>query len=659
MTRTITLDSPASQASPSLWGWRHRALLRRRSRGFIKPWVAVALVVAVVLVSGSIGVIFGILDRQKQPGKTSAATSTSGAASDSDPSSSSTTTVPPAPAFPSLPPDHANPGTVEMNALIAVVKAGRPADRVTAAHRIAAHAQIAARAVPALLAALDGADPELEAAVLAALDKIGPPLHEYVPLLVNALTSKSLSAQKYAAHSFAEKLPVPEEAIAPLVTILNDPHAIIKTYAARALERAGEKARPVALGPLVALSADLDPSVRNAASNALKKFGKPSLDDMPTLKPLLADKSPQVRSEAISLIGSMVTNSDQAAQAYVPLLTDANPEIRIAALHGLIAYPDSLPKVSASIYPLFRDLDKKVRSVAISAAAKLQGAPMLSDALASAFQAETDSNLHTLLADTFVRLAEPKPSDVKTLRAVLFDCPLKVRKAALDKLAMLQKDAAPAVDDLITLANDNSPEVRTATLASVLRALAAIAPDPKQTFALANGNFIDKSASNDVRVAAVDLLATCGPDGLKVLKDATPYMLPDPVKAEMCQVFAAAGADAKDVFMWMIDTAEVIDTTRPSVGDVLSKAGNDKTVQELIKRTDKYRTGIAGVPPTTHTLEYRIWAVQTLGKMDLAKVIKPDTWDHLETKMKLITGDDEIDPALQRLAAAVLKKLKK
>jgi HEAT repeat protein len=454
-------------------------------------------------------------------------------------------------------------------------------------------------------------------------------------------------------------LPVPEEAIEPLVTILHDPHAIIRKYAATALERAGGKARPSALGPLVALSADLDPGVRSAASKAVNSLGKPTIDDMPTLKPLLGDKSPEVRSVAMSLIGSMVTNSDEAAKAYIPLLTDMNPEIRSTALQGLIAYPDKLPGIAEKIYPLLKDPDKNVRSKAIGTASKLQGAPKLSETLAAAYKSETDPNLHTQLADTIVRLSDPKPSDVKMLRAVLFDCPLKVRQAAVDKLAMLGKDAATAVDDLITLANDSSPEVRTATLASALRALAAIGPDPKQTFALANGNFIDKTASNDVRVAAVDLLATCGPDGLKALKDATPFMLPDPVKAEMCQVFASAGADAKDVFQWMLDTAESIDSCRPAVGDALGKAGNDKLVLELTKRTDKYKTGIPGNAPVTYSLEYRRWAVQTLGKMDLANIIKPATWEHLETKMKLITGDDEMDAALQRLAATVLKKLKK
>jgi HEAT repeat protein len=628
-----------------------RALARERTSGFVKPWLAVSIVVALAVISAAFGVMFGLLDHKKQVEKPADAAQ----AGPSDPSPPPTD--PPSPAFPSLPLDHTNPGTDEMNALIKVVKAGRPADRVTAAHRIAQHARIASRAIPALLAALETADSELEAAVLAALEKIGPPPHEYVPLLVSALSSKSLSAHRYAVQSFAEKLPVPEEAIPALVTNLRDSHAVIRAYAATALERAGEKARPFALGPLVALGADLDPSVRNSASKAVKALGKPNPDDLPTLKTLLGDKSPQVRSLATSLISSMVTNGDQAAQVYVPLLTDMNPEIRLSALVALIAYPDSLPKVSASIFPLFKDMDKKVRSTAIGAAVRMQGAPNLSEEISSAFQVETDPDLHTLLADAFVRLSDPKPSDVKTLRAVLFDCPLKVRRAALDKLALLKNAAAPAVDDLITLVNDPSAEVRAATLAAALRALAAIGPDPKLTLPIATTNFNDKQASNDVRVAAIDLLASCGPEGLSVLKDATPYILPDPLKAEMCEVFASAGADAKDVYLWMIDTAETIDSCRPSVSDALAKAGNDKSVLELIIRTDKYRNRKPGEPERTYPLEYRTWALQTLGKMDLTK-IKPETRARLEYKMKLITDDNEIETSLQRLAATVIKKLK-
>lgn len=621
-----------------------------RAGGFMKPWVAIAIAVSLVFLSGAFGVLFGILDRQ--PATPPPDPSTPPA--DATPVSAG----PVGPSTPMLPPIHMAPSEAEMNALIEVVKAGRPADRITAAHLIEQHAKLAARAVPALLGALDDTNPELDAAILAALDKIGPPLKEYLPLLTSALSAKSLSARRYAAQSFAERLSAPEEAIPGLVALLNDTHAEIRTYAARSLQRVGEKAKPAALGPLVALAADLDPSVREAASKAIKAFGAPTFEDIPSLKPHLADKSPQVRSEAMSLLGSIVTNNEQAAKVYLPLLTDKNPEIRLIALKGLIAYKDTLPKVASSIYPLFKDVDKNVRSTALGAAALLQGDEKLSEELAAAFKTETDPNLHTQIADTYVRIAEPRPSDVKTLRAVLSDCPLKVRRAALDKLAMLKKDAAPAVNDIINLINDPSMEVHKTLLLPALQALAAIAPDPKVTLPIASANFLDKTASNDVRVAAVDLLAACGPGGIKVLKDTTPYMLPDPVKSEMCNVFASLGDDAKDVYLWMIDTCETIDTCRVAVGDSLAKTGDDKLVKELLKRTDKYRAGVPGVAPVIHPLEYRTWALQTLGKMDLSK-IKPDTREHLETKMKLITGDDEIDASLHRLAEAVLKKLKK
>lgn len=616
------------------------------SRGFIRPWVAATLLVTLALVSGGIGVLTG-LPRPQAP------TAPAG------PTSPSATSEPAAaPTYPSLPLDHINPGEADLDALIAVIRAGRPADRVEAAHRLEKHAKFAARAVPALVAALEGADLELEAAVAAALDKIGPPPREYSPLLVNALSSRSLSARRYAAHAFAVALPVPEEAIAPLVQCLNDSHATLRTNAASALERAGGKARPLALGPLVTQAADLDPNARAAAEKAVRAMGKPNADDKPTLTALLANKSPKVRSEALTLLHTFITDRNQAAEVYVPLLKDESPDIRLAAMRGLTAFPDALPVVAAHIFPLFTDPDIRVRSAAIGTIKKMQNPPKLVRALADAYQKELDPELRRTLADAFVSSCEPVAGDVPTLRAILNDAPFTVRKAAADKLASLNKAAAPATDDLIALANDPGPEARGAVLASALQALAAIRPDPKLTLDLATANFSDKQAKDDVRVAAVDLLATCGAAGLKVLKDGTPYRLSDPVKAEMIEVFAANSADTKDMQTWMLAAAETIQSCRLALGSVLAKNATDQAVMELARRTDKYHTGIPGEPLVARPLSFRKWALQTLAAIDLPKVAKPETKTLVEMKMRLMTDDPETDPELSRLAAAALKRLK-
>jgi hypothetical protein len=302
------------------------------SKGAISTQLAVGLGVSLILLGVAVGLAINFWDRPQQ----AAAPPVAQQEPPSDP--------PPAvPGVPELPPERPNPGADQVDALIEVIRAGRPADRVTAAHRLAKFAPIAPRALPTLLAALDGADPELEAALTAALDSIGPPPAEYVRLIVSGLESRSDTVRRYAVHSFADRNKAPEEALPALVNLLGDPHAPVRLHAAEALDRVGGKARPLALGPLVACAADLDPTVRKAAAKAVLSLGKPDLDDKPVLQKLLADKAPQIRTAALALFAPLVTTGEQAADTYAPLLQDTTPEIRLAALRGLVAFPDVLP----------------------------------------------------------------------------------------------------------------------------------------------------------------------------------------------------------------------------------------------------------------------------------------------------------------------------
>ena len=619
-------------------------------KGAISTQLAVALGVSLILLGVSVGLAINFWDQPKQD----VAPQVAQQEAPPDP-------PPPAvPGVPELPPERPNPGADQVDALIEVIKAGRPADRVAAAHRIVKMAPISGRAVPALLAALDGADPELEAALTAALDAIGPPPREYVRLVVNGLESKSDTVRRYAVHSFADKNKAPEEAIPALVTLLSDPHAPVRLHAAEALDRVGGKARPLTLGPLVARAADLDPTVRKAASKAVQSLGKADLDDKPVLQKLLADKSPQVRTAALALIQPLVTTGEQAADTYVPLLKDQTPEIRLTALQAMIAFPDILSTVSASVLPSAQrfeqggPLDCDHRAPVI----QMPGVPKIVDKVAAgnAISAELVPELRDALANAVVALSAPQPADVPALRAILVDGPPKVRQAAADKLSLLGKAAAPAVDDLIALATNPDAGIRTPCLASALLALAAIGPEAKSAIPVAVPIFKDKAAAIEARQAAVAVLAATGPDGVKELKDATIYHLPDPIRASMCVAFAALGAGAKDMHPWMIDVAETVSDSRSAVSDALVKAGTDDSILELTKRTDVFRDGKPGEPDHAYPTTYRKWALQTLGKMDLAKIITPKTREALETRMKHRAEDTDADIA--RFATAVLKKLK-
>ncbi|HJZ54841.1 MAG TPA: HEAT repeat domain-containing protein [Gemmataceae bacterium] len=539
-----------------------------------------------------------------------------------------------------------------LNALIAVLRGGAPADRPVAARRIGNLGPQAKAAVPALLTTLESADADLEAEIGAALTRIGPPEAGAESVLVPALRSKSAVARGYALRTLAAGAMIPDDAIPALVAALNDPSAEVRIGAAVALASLGEKARAEALGPLLDRAADADPAVRKAAAAALAKIGPVGPDDKPVLTRKLADPDARVRGAAAVAFAPLITSGEQAAEVWLPLLKDPTPELKVAAIRGLLSYPDHLPKVAGQVLPLLEDSDKSVQAAAIEAAGKMKGVPGVPGRVATAYRLSTDPQVKAAAAEAVVSLAEPTTSDIMALKTILVDGPPKARRAAADKLAVLKEGAAEVIPDLIErVKKDDDPEVK----AAAMRALAAVGRDGRQAVPLAADLFNAKDTPDVVRLAAIDLLGVGGPDGVKALKAAINQPLPDVIKARMCLAFAAAGADARDVHPWMIDLAETLVACREPVTAALVKSGDDAAVQRLLKRTDVYRPAKVGEAPETYPQSYRKWAIETLGKIDLEKVMTRDTKEKLILRMKSLERDT--DPELAKAATVVLKKL--
>jgi HEAT repeat protein/S1-C subfamily serine protease len=541
-----------------------------------------------------------------------------------------------------------------LNALIDVVKRGAPADRLAAARRLGNLEAAARPAVPALLTVMETADPELEASIGAALERIGPPEPGAESILVPAIRSKSPVARGYALRTLAAGPGIPEDAIPQLVAALDDPFAEVRAGAAALLGRVGEKARPTALGPLLDRAADADPTVRTAAADAVPKLGKPGPQDKPVLLKKLADPDARVRLAAAVAIAPLTdADAELAAEIWVPLLKDPTPALRVTALRGLLKHPDRLPRLAADVLPLLDDEDKSVRAAAILAAGHMKGRPGLPQRVARAFEKETDPEVKAAAAEAIVNLTEPNASDVEPLRKILVGGPPKARQAAADKLAQLGPGAAPAIDDLIDRAkSDADPAVRVAAL----RALAATGAEGRKSLPLAAELFNAADTPEAVRNAAIAVLGQGGPEGLKVLKDAANKpSLPTSTKIEICRAFAAAGPDAQDMHEWMISLAETTPKCREAVAQALAKHGNDKSVQLLLKRTEVYKPSKVGEPPETYPTDYRRWAVETLGQMNLKEVATKDTRERVATRMKDLERDS--DPDVARAAAAVRKNL--
>ncbi len=133
--------------------------------------------------------------------------------------------------------------------------------------------RIGAPAVPALVEALDGLDPDGTRAVKVArvLGRIGPDAAGAVPALAEALGSDK-------TH--------------------------VRLAASQALELIGPEARPA--GPaLVAALADWHPDTRLAAARALARIGTANVLAIPGLIQLLPDRAPEVRAAAVEALAAI------------------------------------------------------------------------------------------------------------------------------------------------------------------------------------------------------------------------------------------------------------------------------------------------------------------------------------------------------------------
>lgn len=539
-----------------------------------------------------------------------------------------------------------------LDALIAVVRGGMPADRVKAVERIGKIGPAAKSAIPVLLTALEGADPLLEVAIGASLAQLGPP--DVASVLTNALGSKSPIARLYAIRLIASAMPIPEDAGIGLVALLTDPSAEVRILAITTLGKIGERARPFALGPLLDRTADADPAVSKAAAAAIPLLGKPNEKDLPLLAEKRVAEDARIRTAAVTVTEPLITNADEAVAVWVPLLKDPTPELRARALLGLLKYPERLPKLAPQVLPLLEDPDKAVRTAAIEAAGQMRGVPGVADKVAAAFRQDTDPEVRAAAAEAVVELAEPTIADVPALRIILVDGPPTARRSAALKLAQLKADAAPAVDDLIARATmDSEADVQAASL----KALAGLGPTASKAVPIATKlfNAVDTQAS--VRNAAIDVLGATGPEGLKVLKAGITKPLPNSAKARMCRAFAAAGTGASDMHLWMIDLCESAPECREPTTEAMVKAGDEKSVQVLLKRTELFRPRVVGEPEEMYPKSYRVWAIETFGQMDLDRVATKTTRDRVLDRMKILERDGDIDIA--RAAAIVARKLGK
>jgi HEAT repeat protein/S1-C subfamily serine protease len=344
--------------------------------------------------------------------------------------------------------------------LIAVLKGGKPADRVVAARRLGNLRAQARPAVQALLGESTAADPELRTAIGVALGQIGPPDAGAEVVLLQALRARSVVARVYAVKMFATETAIPPDGVRAVTEALRDESAEVRALAAQAIAKHGTKARPVAFGSLLDGLADKDQAVREAAAAAIKAVGPPEAEDCSALHARLKHADTRVRVAAATLLVPLTTTGEVA----VPLiksLADESPEVRALAARAI---GTAGPKArAATIGPLLDGLADKEQAVreACAAALKVVGGaePANRPALLERLK-HADLRVRVAAAGLLSPLTTTRDDALAVWVPLLADPNTELRLAAVTTLTSEEELLESAASEVLGLLGDPESAVR-------------------------------------------------------------------------------------------------------------------------------------------------------------------------------------------------------
>jgi HEAT repeat protein len=265
-----------------------------------------------------------------------------------------------------------------------------------------------------------------------------------VDLLISQLDSEDLEARRSAVVALGRIGDA--KATAPLLIALRDEALTIEI--ANALARIGDS---TAGDALLALIGNSDPSIRQAAVNALNSLALPSMEKR--IIPLLNDPDPNVRESAAKIAGYF--GYAESAGGLIELCRDPHEQVRCAAVEHLPYLENK--RVLDVLSRAIKEETPKVRAAAARALGNLEAAESvryLVEALA-----DEDAWVRYFSARALGR--QRSKDSIEALEKVLLEEEFNpVRIAALDSLGQIGGErVAGIVGDLV---EDSDPLVRRA-----------------------------------------------------------------------------------------------------------------------------------------------------------------------------------------------------
>lgn len=516
----------------------------------------------------------------------------------------------------------------------------------------------------------------VQAELIAKLYALPPPDAFCTVHLVKCLQSRSPALRNYAIRMFANNTPpLPREQLALVVELLKVAQGEARRDLYKILKQAGLASRSVALGVVLEALADPEPEIAELAKELLATYGQAQVNDKPVLLEKLRHNHPDVRQRALTLLVPLCSEAEQA-KIWVEMLRDSNLEIRRQAVQNTLKHPLLQSQLEQLVPPLLKDTDLSIRQMAVRC---LQQRPQLARSLLIELIAryqgmtEDDPELAQEVALLLARVVPPETQHLILLREMLQHAYGPVRREAALRLKEMKTDASEAIPDLIErLQKDEDLRVRAAAVQALQamgprvadrviplldQILTKYTPDPE----LKSGEGEDSgkiSPQEELLIAAIHALGSFGTRGRNILETHLHNTRLSLRVREAIGIHLASLNDLSDrILLALIELAEQSEKVRPAIAEAVIRRPNTVIVNEMLLATSAWKppSRAGGQRNVPYPLDYRSWAIDTLGRLRLN-----DLNSELREKViKRLTylAENDSNPQINAAGRVALKRL--
>jgi len=518
----------------------------------------------------------------------------------------------------------------------------------------------------------------VQAEVLAKLYALPPPDASCTPYLVKYLQSRSADLRNYAIRMFANNTPpLPREYVSQVVDLLKVAQGETRRDLFKILRHIGPAGRSIALGEVLDALVDSDVEIAQMATALLEIYGQAHPEDKPLLREKLRHRYPEVRQKALTLLLPLCSDQE-TAQIWTELLKDSNLQIRRQAVQNALQHPLLQSQLNQIIASLLSDTDVEIRKLAVHHLRQsLPLARSLLTELLANYQGkiEKDPQLAQEISYILATVVPPETQYLTLLRELLRHPYASTRREAALRLKEMKTNAFEAVPDLVEcFQKDSDPSVR----AAAVHALTAIGPPtqvvnqliplfdqlltnfPRETPLSTAPNAPDakRSPEEELALAVIEALASFGVRGRNTLElQIRNTRLSDAVRELICVQLASAKDLTDDNILLIIEFAEHNAKVRPVLTEMLVKNPRAALIDELLLLTSAWKppSRAGGKRDVPYPVDYRCWAIQTLGNLNL-RDLSPTQREKVLRRLNYLAKDDS-NPQINSTAQIALKRI--